>query len=49
MWEQQIGNFPVDFEKQGDEWAHHLAIELGDWLLPSRGPTARARWKSGRR
>jgi len=33
VWEQQIGNFPVDFERRGDEWAHHLAIELGDrWL-----------------
>jgi hypothetical protein len=28
MWEQPIGTFPVDFEKQGDEWMHHLAVEL---------------------
>ncbi len=28
MWEQPIGTFAVDFKKQGDEWRHHLAVEL---------------------
>ncbi len=38
MWEEQIGSLLVDFEKQGDEWAHHLAIELtGDKWLPITG------------
>ena len=38
MWEQHIGNFPIDFEKQGDEWAYHLAIELtGNPWLPLTG------------
>jgi hypothetical protein len=28
VWEQPIGTFTVDFKKQGDEWMHHLAVEL---------------------
>lgn len=38
MWEEDIGVFPVLFEQQGDEWAHHLGIELtGDGRLSARG------------
>jgi hypothetical protein len=28
VWEQPIGTFPVDFKRQGDQWMHHLAVEL---------------------
>jgi hypothetical protein len=38
MWEQDIGVFPVDFGQQGDEWAHHVAIELtGHGHMAGRG------------
>ncbi|MGO9078072.1 MAG: hypothetical protein ACLQDY_03405 [Streptosporangiaceae bacterium] len=28
MWEQDVGVFPVSFQRQGDEWAHHLSVIL---------------------
>jgi hypothetical protein len=28
VWQQDIGVFPVHFQAQGDEWTHHLAVEL---------------------
>jgi hypothetical protein len=38
MWEQDLGVFPVDFERQGDEWAHHVAVELtGHGHMAARG------------
>jgi hypothetical protein len=44
MWEQDIGVFPVDFGQQGDEWAHHVAIELtGHGHMAGRGTDAPTR------
>ncbi|WP_143268943.1 hypothetical protein [Amycolatopsis vastitatis] len=38
LWERDIGIFPVDFESQGDRWAHYVAIELtGDGYMAARG------------
>jgi hypothetical protein len=38
LWEQDIGVYPVDFERRGDEWAHHLAVELtGHGHMSARG------------
>jgi hypothetical protein len=38
VWEQPIGTFAVDFKRQGDEWMHHLAVELtGDKYIRATG------------
>jgi hypothetical protein len=30
VWEVEIGDYPVPFRKQGDEFVHHISTELGD-------------------
>jgi hypothetical protein len=38
MWERDVGAYPVDFERQGDEWTYHLAVELtGNGFITARG------------
>jgi hypothetical protein len=38
LWEHDIGVFSADFEQQGDEWAHHVAVELtGHGHMNARG------------
>lgn len=38
MWQREIGTFQVNFGSQGNEWAHHVAVELaGDKHLGITG------------
>lgn len=30
MWRQEIGAYSVRFREQGDEFAHHISVEMGD-------------------